>query len=262
MRITRMRAAVAGVLGLTVFMLAAPASAGGLGETPTPTPTPTVTPGNSPTAQTGATPSADPSATPSVGPSAAAHLLDLSATPSPSVDPSATPSPSVDPNATASLDPSATPSATATATGGTGDPVLDGFLEMLPFKVPLDKEIDGIEDFDINPLVLSYTCTDAGPDWKMQNLSDKAFGFGWFDTSLGAGVAEIGPGETLDLESTALAVIASPWDAETGYLLVTVPTVGVSDCAATPVPAAAPVALPAATPAVATAVRAEPYYTG
>ncbi|CAJ58786.1 hypothetical protein; putative signal peptide [Frankia alni ACN14a] len=170
---------------------------------------------------------------------------------------------SADPSASASA--SATPAGAAASTGGTGDPTLDGFLDLLPFKVPLDREINGIEDIDVNPLVLTFTCNGGEPAWKLKNTSDKSFGFGWFDTNLGGGILDIGPTQTVDLPSKALAVVGSPWDAETKLLLVTVPTVGVSNCGgATSAPPAIPVpaALPIAAPAAGSSVTAEPYYTG
>ncbi|WP_261576057.1 hypothetical protein [Frankia gtarii] len=169
---------------------------------------------------------------------------------------------------TASVDPSvsasATPAAAAASAGGTGDPTLDGFLDLLPFKVPLDKEINGVEDIDANPLVLTFICNGSEPAWKLKNTGDKSFGFGWFDTNLGGGILNIGPKQTVDIPSKALAVVGSPWDAETKLLLVTVPTVGVSNCGgASSVPPAipAPAPLPVAAPAVSRAVTADPYYT-
>jgi hypothetical protein len=158
---------------------------------------------------------------------------------------------------------SATPSPTANSQ--TGDAVLDGFLSLLPFKVPLNRQINSIQDFDVNPLTLSFTCGANGPDWKMVNHSSKSFGFGWFDTSLGGGIEQIGPGRTMEIKSHALAVIAAPWDGETKELLVTVPTVGVSNCAGTPA-AVTPVALPVAVPAAAGGAGAvpvvQPHFTG
>ncbi|EIV94980.1 hypothetical protein [Frankia sp. QA3] len=264
MRSTRMRAVVAGVLGVAAIALASPASA----VTPTPSPTETAAVSSpTQTAPAGApvSPSASPTATafPLVSTSASA-----SPSATPSLDPSATPSPvagataSVDPSASASA--SATPAAAAASTGGTGDPTLDGFLDLLPFKVPLDKEINGIEDIDANPLVLTFACNGSEPAWKLKNTGGKSFGFGWFDTNLGGGILDIGPKQTVDIPSKALAVVGSPWDAETKLLLVTVPTVGVSNCGgATSAPPAipAPAALPVAAPAAGGAVTAEPYYT-
>ncbi|MCK9898789.1 hypothetical protein CC117_15755 [Parafrankia colletiae] len=255
MRITRMLAATAGVLGAALIAVAAPASAATTPTPDVPTTTTSVSPTTTPSTGILVETSTAPSGTPTADPSASA---DPSATPS--VDPSASPSASTDPSATPTD--TAPESASPTPTEGTGDPILDGFLSLLPFKVPLDKEIDGIEDFDANPLLLTYTCGDSGPDWVLRNSGDKALGFGWFDTSLGAGISEIGPGATLNLTSHAMAVIASPWDSESGYLLVTVPTVGVSDCEDTAPPATAPVALPIAVPATSSVVHAEPYYTG
>ncbi|WP_242418838.1 hypothetical protein, partial [Frankia sp. CpI1-P] len=170
---------------------------------------------------------------------------------------------SSDPSASASA--SATPAAAAASTGGTGDPTLDGFLDLLPFKVPLDKEINGVEDIDVNPLVLTFTCNGSEPAWKLKNTGDKSFGFGWFDTNLGGGILDIGPKQSVDIPSKALAVVGSPWDAETKLLLVTVPTVGVSNCGgatSAPPAIAAPAALPIAAPAASSSVTAEPYYTG
>ncbi|MCM3922753.1 hypothetical protein ND748_13920 [Frankia sp. AiPs1] len=261
MRSTRMRVVVAGVLGVAAIALASPASA----ETPSPVPTETAavsSPTSTAPAAAGASSSASPTPT-------AAALAATSPSATPSVDPSATPSPvagataSVDPSASASA--SATPAAAAASTGGTGDPTLDGFLDLLPFKVPLDKEINGIEDIDVNPLVLTFTCNGSEPAWKLKNTSGKSFGFGWFDTNLGGGILDIGPKQTVDIPSKALAVVGSPWDAETKLLLVTVPTVGVSNCGgatSAPPAIAAPVALPVAAPAASSSVTAEPYYTG
>ncbi|CUU57207.1 hypothetical protein Ga0074812_11143 [Parafrankia irregularis] len=254
MRITRMRAVAAGVLGAALIAVAPPASAA--------TTTTSTSPSASPTVE--ATTTTEPEA----------HLTSPETTETPSADESATPDPDVSATPTATDTPQTTADATASATAtesasptstpteGTGDPVLDGFLSLLPFKVPLDKEIDGIEDFEANPFVLTFKCGANGPDWTLQNTQDRAFGFGWFDTSLGAGISEIGPGETLTLDSHGGAVVAAPWDAETGYLLVTLPTVGVSDCEGTDPPAAVPAVLPIAAPAATTAVRTEPYYTG
>ncbi len=260
MRSTRVRAVVAGVLGVAAIALASPASA----ATPAPSPTATVAV-SSPTPTSPAGVPASPSATPtptalplattstSADPSAAASL-----------DPSATPSPVA--GGTASVDPSASasaiPPAGAASTEGTGDPILDGFLDLLPFKVPLDKEINGVEDIDANPLVLTFICNGSEPAWKLKNTGDKSFG--WFDTNLGGGILNIGPKQTVDIPSKALAVVGSPWDAETKLLLVTVPTVGVSNCGgASSVPPAipAPAPLPVAVPAVSRAVTADPYYT-
>ncbi|WP_261570841.1 hypothetical protein [Frankia gtarii] len=262
MRSTRMRAVVAGVLGVAAIALASPASA----DTPTPSPTETAAV-SSPTPATPVGAPASPSATPTP---TALPLATTSATADPgaaaSLDPSTTPSPVA--GVTASVDPSvsasATPAAAAASAGGTGDPTLDGFLDLLPFKVPLDKEINGVEDIDANPLVLTFICNGSEPAWKLKNTGDKSFGFGWFDTNLGGGILNIGPKQTVDIPSKALAVVGSPWDAETKLLLVTVPTVGVSNCGgASSVPPAipAPAPLPVAAPAVSRAVTADPYYT-
>lgn len=255
MRTNRMRAALAGVLGMALIGIASPAWA-----TP---PTSETTPTES------ATPAAEGTATASPTPTEAPIVVF-------GEEPTSTPtSPTPTPDGLVSVDPSATPvapgavteSATATPTSittTTGDALIDSFLPVLPFKIDFGKQIDDPTDLDINPLLLSFTCTDAGPHWKIQNLANKAYGFGWFDTNLGGGIADIGPLQTLDIPSNALAVIASPWDGETKVILVTVPSVGVSDCPGTPpaaVPPAAftPVGLPAAPPAA--AVPGEPYYT-
>jgi hypothetical protein len=262
-----MRVVVAGVLGVAAIALASPASA----ETSSPAPTETAAVSSpTPTAPAAAAAAAGASSSASPTPTAAA-LAATSPSATPSVDPSATASPvagataSVDPSASASASASATPAAAAASTGGTGDPTLDGFLDLLPFKVPLDKEINGVEDIDVNPLVLTFTCNDSQPAWKLKNTSDKSFGFGWFDTNLGGGILDIGPKQTVDIPSKALAVVGSPWDAETKLLLVTVPTVGVSNCGgatSAPPAIAAPVALPVAAPAANSSITAEPYYTG
>ncbi|MCL9797716.1 hypothetical protein MXD58_026090, partial [Frankia sp. AgKG'84/4] len=135
------------------------------------------------------------------------------------------------------------PSAAATARGavgsggtkdsglvGVGDKDLDKYLDLLPFKIPYDKQVNGIEDIDVNPLVLIYRCKGVEAYWELKNTSIKSFGFGWFDTSLGGGVLAIGPLQTVWIPSKALAVIVSPWDAVTKRMLVTVPTVGVAKC--------------------------------
>ena len=264
MRSTRMRAAVVGVLGVAAIALATPASAtpvpspsASAGASPTPTPTPAAgSPSASPTSLTDglfATPSPDATATTPAPDASASPLAGLTASATPGIDAS------VGAAASATASPTAT---TAPVAGGTGNEALDHFLDLLPFKVPLDKEINGIEDFDVNPLILTFSCTGTVPAWKLKNTSDKSFGFGWFDTNLGGGILDIGPKQTVDIPSKALAVIGSPWDAQTKVLLVTVPTVGVSNCGGTSttpaaVPAVAvPAALPAAVPAVATAVPA------
>ncbi|SNQ48035.1 conserved exported hypothetical protein [Frankia canadensis] len=267
MRSTRMRAAVVGVLGVAAIALATPASANPTSSpsapaegsilSPTPSPTAAATsPSASPTSPTdGLFAPPSPTAT-ATGPA------DASATPIPGLLASATPSPD------ASASAATTPTATASpAGGGTGDENLDHFLDLLPFKVPLDKEINGIEDIDLNPLFLTFTCDGTVPSWKLKNTSDKSFGFGWFDTDLKGGILDIGPKQTVDIPSKALAVIGSPWDAQTKLLLVTVPTVGVSNCggpAPTTPPAglAIPASLPAAVPAAPAAVPVTPHYTG
>ncbi|WP_462203047.1 hypothetical protein [Frankia sp. CcWB3] len=266
MRITRMRAAVAGVLGTATIALASPA----LAETPEPSPTATATatatavtqPSPSPLVADAptATPKTEPLAgvDPTVGPTGPAGP-----TATPSLDPSATPS--ATPTDAAALIPGATADATSSAspTNGTGNPTLDGFLDLLPFEVPLDKQINSIDDMDVNPLFLTFTCDGSVPSWKLKNTADKAFGFGWFDTSLHGGILDIGPKQTVDVPSKALAVIGSPWDAKTKVLLVTVPTVGVSNCTggSAPLPLAPPAPLPVAVPAATSAVPADPHYT-
>jgi hypothetical protein len=247
MRITRMRAMTASVLGMAMIAISSPAWA-------TSTSSPTASPTVQSTAEATETPEAtEPAETPDA--TEPAETPDVTE----SADTTETPTPGP---VEGTGSPTPTPATTTSPPSETGDPLLDGFLSLLPFKVPLDREIDDISDFDLNPLVLKFTCGAEGPDWKMVNLDGKhSYGFGWFDTSLGGGISEIGPGATLDINSHALAVIAAPWNGETKELLVTVPTVGVSDCEGTP--AAAPVAaLPVAAPAAAAAVTAEPYYTG
>ncbi|CAO5192717.1 conserved exported hypothetical protein [Frankia sp. AiPs1] len=272
MRSTGTRAVVAGFLGMAAIMLATPAAVA----------SPTAT-GSTPTESTAG--ASSPSATPSTVAATTATLGAATGAPDAETTASASPDASTTTPAVAGLTPdstattsadatplgppeaSATPSATASSTGAasTGDENLDHFLDLLPFRVPFDKEINGIEDIDVNPLVLTFTCTDGLPSWQLRNASDKSFGFGWFDTNLGGGILDIGPQQTIPLTSKALAVIGSPWDAETKELLVAVPTIGVSNCggATATLPAAAlPAALPAAAPAAAGAVQAEPYYTG
>ncbi|MCK9921652.1 hypothetical protein MXD61_07065 [Frankia sp. AgPm24] len=270
MRSTGMRAMTAGFLGMAAIMLAAPAASaaptnpGEPGSTPTATATATATPA------TGIAPAPTPTSTPGADATTTASP-DASATPlGAGLLPGATATASASAEATPSglPVPSVSPGIEVSATGkpSTGNEGLDRFLDLLPFRVPFDKEINGVEDIDINPLVLTFTCTGAEPSWQLRNTSDKSFGFGWFDTSLGGGILDIGPQQTVPLPSKAIAVIGSPWDAETKELLVAIPTIGVSNCAGvtpTTIPAiAAPVALPAAAPAAAVAVQAEPYYTG
>ncbi|MCM3887362.1 hypothetical protein [Frankia sp. R82] len=269
MRSTGMRAVMAGFLGMSAIMLAAPAALANP-VTPGPTPGTTVTATPSATPSTGVAPAA--TGTPTSTASAEATTTatpDATATPSGlGLAPGTTATATTDATPGATATPGASPSTSAPAGGkpSTGDENLDRFLDLLPFRVPFNKEINGIEDIDVNPLVLAFTCSGAEPSWQLRNTSDKSFGFGWFDTNLGGGILDIGPQQVLPLASKALAVIGSPWDAETKELLVAIPTIGVSNCGGTTpttIPAiAAPAALPAAAPAVAVAVQAEPYYTG
>ncbi|MEX5636218.1 hypothetical protein, partial [Parafrankia sp. FMc2] len=214
MRINRMRAVTAGVLGAALTAAAIPASA---------EPTPTAGATNDITAGIFATP--EPT-----WPTETGISVDLGPATSPSATPSSSPSPTV----AAPPAPGAVITSPSSTPIGTGDATLDQFLSLLPFRIPFDRDINGIEDFETNPLVLSYTCTAQGPLWKVRNRSDETFGFGWFDTSQGSGISTIRPGESIELPTRALAVIASPWNARTGSLLVTVPAVGVSTCAVGP----------------------------
>ncbi|OHV28998.1 hypothetical protein CC117_29560, partial [Parafrankia colletiae] len=209
-----MRAVTAGVLGAALTAAAIPASA---------EPTPTAGATNDITAGIFATP--EPT-----WPTETGISVDLDPTTSPSATPSGSPSPTV----AAPPAPGAVITSPSSTPVGTGDATLDQFLSLLPFRIPFDRDINGIEDFETNPLVLSYTCTAQGPLWKVRNRSDETFGFGWFDTSQGSGISTIRPGESIELPTRALAVIASPWNARTGSLLVTVPAVGVSTCAVGP----------------------------
>jgi hypothetical protein len=134
------------------------------------------------------------------------------------------------------------------------------FNSFSPIKVPCDKQINGIEDFEVNPLVIAATCGPNGPDWTITNTGSRALGFGWFDINLGGGISTIAPGETQKINSHSKAVIASPWDAETNVLLVAIPAVGFSSCAGAPAVPAVPVGLPSAPPAV--AVPGTPHFTG
>jgi len=137
----------------------------------------------------------------------------------------------------------------------------DTFNSFSPVKVPCDKKIDSIDDFEVNPLILTATCGPNGPDWTIKNFGAKALGFGWFDINLGGGISAIAPGETQKINSHSIAVIAAPWDAATSTLLVAILAVGYSTCPGAPsaapvVPANLPTAVPAA------GVSGTPHYTG
>jgi hypothetical protein len=239
---------MAGVLGASMIAIASPAWA----ASPSPSPSPeTVT---------------SPTASPSASPEALAPTADTTTTATPTAEATSTETPS--PAAPAG----ATTSASPTATGTPGVIVIPGFGEIdfkkgcndfnsfSPIKVPCDKEINGIEDFERNPLLIVATCGPKGPDWKITNTGDKALGFGWFDINLGGGIALIAPGETQTINSHSKAVIASPWDAATSTLLVAIPAVGYSACPGGPGTPALPARLPAAVPAG--AVSGTPHYTG
>ncbi|MBL7495371.1 hypothetical protein I6A84_11735 [Frankia sp. CNm7] len=257
MRKSRMRAATAGVLGAAMIAIAGPAwAAGSPSPSPEPSPTSTVT----------------PTATPTQG-----LVIDV---PNPLATGTATPTPTATPTATGTATPDATPTGEATTsaspspTTAPGVIVIPGigeidlnfeegcetFNSFSPIKVPCEAEIDGIEDFVPNPLLITATCGPNGPDWKVTNTGTKALGYGWFDINLGGGIALIGPGETQTINSHSIAVIASPWDAATSTLLVAIPAVGYSTCPGAPAVPAIPASLPGATPAV--AVPGTPYYTG
>jgi hypothetical protein len=256
-----MRAGLAGVVGMTLIGIATPAWATPPEEHMTPTPTPTVTtpadpaeePAESPSPQTSPTESASPTASP-------AGAAAVPASPTASATPTATDSPA--------------PAAAATTPAPVDEDALDDlrdFMAGVGIHFP-DTDDIGFEDFVVNPLGLTYTCTDDGPSWTLKNNGPAPLGVGWFDTDLGGSFTPIAGGQSLGLSSHALAVIAHPVDSE-GNVLVTVPAVGVSFCddegagggagagvgVGAGVPAA-PVSLPVAPPA--TPVNAEPHYTG
>ncbi len=259
MRVSRLRAGLAGILGMTLIGIATPAWATvpeGNNPTPVPTTTTTASPTTTPTSPADAVAPASPQASPTqTGAAAAAE-----ATASPTGSPTSTPTPGAAGSATPTHSPTATPAA------GT-DPLDDlrEFMASLGIHFP-DVEDIGFEDFVINPLGLSFTCKPDGTHWKLANHGAKPLGVGWFSTDLDGDFIAIAAGQTLDLPTTALAVIAHPVDEE-GNVLVTVPAVGVSSCEGSGSGAGAGApggAAPAATPvaAAATPVKAEPHFTG
>jgi hypothetical protein len=138
----------------------------------------------------------------------------------------------------------------------------DTFNSFSPVKVPCDAKITGLDSFVPNPLIITAKCGPDGPIWTVTNTGSAALGYGWFDINLGGGVSMIAPGESQTLNSHSIAVIASPWDAKTSTLLVSIPAVGYSTCAGGTSAKVAPVGLPAAVPAAPAAVPGTPHFTG
>jgi hypothetical protein len=137
-------------------------------------------------------------------------------------------------------------------------------MESLGIKFP-DVDNIGFEDFVVNPLSLTFTCEPDGTHWKLANKGKDPLGVGYFTTDLEGDFIPLAAGQTVDLPTSALAVIAHPVDEE-GNVLVTVPAVGVSDCEGTEAtsghPGAGTPAAPLPVAAPATPVRAEPHFTG
>ncbi|MDT3444994.1 hypothetical protein [Pseudofrankia sp. BMG5.37] len=254
MRKSRMRAVMAGAVGAAVIAVGGPAWA----ASPSPSTSPEAT--------------TSPSASPTATATPLTNGLAVTVSPPAITLPTATATSTGTPTPEASLTSTAVTSASPTATGTPGVIVVPGFGEIdfkkgcdtfnsfSPIKVPCDKEINGIEDFEVNPLLITATCGPNGPDWTIKNTGAKALGFGWFDINLGGGISTIAPGETQKLNSHSKAVIASPWDAATNVLLVAIPAVGFSTCPGAPAVPAIPANLPVAPPAA--AVPGTPHFTG
>jgi hypothetical protein len=250
-----MRAVAAGVLGAAMIAVASPAWASPNDITVLPTATPTTT----------ASPTVGTQATPTSTPTPAGIAGETTPTPTPTASPTATEAPLIG-GETTSASPTASPTPGVISIPGIGDLNLNlakdcaDFNSWSPIKVPCDHQINGIEDFEANPLMLVATCGPTGPNWKITNTGAKAVGFGWFDINLGGGISALAPGQTQTLNSHSIAVIAAPWDAATSTLLVAIPAVGFSTCPGAPALPAAPAALRVAVPAA--AVPGQPYYTG
>jgi hypothetical protein len=231
------------------------------GENPPPAATATETPAVE------ETPSANPSesASPSASPGGAAE--ETQGTEQAVTESEASASPSESSTATPDPDAAGTETPDGGAAADFGDDALEqlrDFMASFGIFFPDIEDIDA-DDFVANPLSLTFTCEADGTHWKLANKGPNPLGVGWFDTDLGGDFIPLAAGQTVDLDSSALAVIAHPVDEE-GNVLITVPAVAVSDCedaeggngSGTPTPTAAP--LPVAGPA--TPVRAQPYYTG
>jgi hypothetical protein len=258
MRKSRMRAVVAGTIGAAVIAVGAPAWAA--------SPSPSASP------EAASSPSASPTATATPVTNGLGVTISPPAVIPPGATATATSTETPTPTPEASLTSTPAPSASPTSTRTPGVIVVPGFGEIdfkkgcdtfnsfSPIKVPCDKQINGIEDFEVNPLLITATCGPNGPDWTIKNTGAKALGFGWFDINLGGGISTIAPGETQKLNTHSKAVIASPWDAATNVLLVAIPAVGFSTCPGAPALPAVPVGLPTAPPAA--AVPGIPHFTG
>ena len=275
MRKSRMRVLTAGVLGAALLTVASPAWAA---DTPTATPTPCTSPSPTATA-TESAPAAisvpfsptSPSATAAAVPATTAAATSATATATDFCVAAGIGTATATPVAIPDLPAGPTPTTSSTP-GVINIPGIgpinvnikqdcEIFNSFSPVKLPCDTQITGLDSFVPNPLIIKATCGPDGPDWTITNTGTKELGYGWFDINLGGGVALIAPGETQTLKSHSIAVIASPWDAATSTLLVTIPAVGYSTCpGAKGLPTAVPAVLPTAVPA--TAVVGTPHFTG
>ncbi len=148
--------------------------------------------------------------------------------------------------------------------------VLHNLLSLVP-GLPVDLagliDLSKIGNLVSQPLAILHTCGPKGPQWKLKNVSDKTYGFGWFDTKHKGETGQIPPGGVITLVSSALdAVLATPFDLVTGNLLRAIPAIGVAQCPGVETPATGSTdtgtpAVPVSTPANAV-VTDKVYYTG
>ncbi len=146
--------------------------------------------------------------------------------------------------------------------------VLHNLLTLVP-GLPVDLtgliDLSKVGDLVAQPLSILHTCGPKGPQWKLKNISDKTYGFGWFDTKRKGDTGQIPPGGVITLVSSAVdAILATPFDLVTGNLLKAIPAIGVAECPGTPTPATETTdtgTVPVSTPADAV-VTDKVYYTG
>ncbi|WP_131784292.1 hypothetical protein [Protofrankia symbiont of Coriaria ruscifolia] len=148
--------------------------------------------------------------------------------------------------------------------------VLHNLLTLVP-GLPVDLtgliDLSKVGDLVAQPLSILHTCGPKGPQWKLKNISDKTYGFGWFDTKRKGDTGQIPPGGVITLVSSAVdAILATPFDLVTGNLLKAIPAIGVAECPGTPTPATeatdtGTATVPVSTPADAV-VTDKVYYTG
>ncbi|WP_131744679.1 hypothetical protein [Frankia sp. Cppng1_Ct_nod] len=175
-------------------------------------------------------PAGTPSATPSIKGSATPAGIETPAVPpTPTVSASVSPPPAApSPTATSSLPVPPIPTGLPSGIPDIPPDMLKDLLDLVPW-LPTDLP-DDLSGLKPQPLVITYTCGPKGPNWKIRNTSAKAFGFGWFDTDLNGEIGEIKANQTISLRSSAIAVLATPFDPETGQLLLAIPAIGVALC--------------------------------